>query len=373
MIRSFKPNKNPSISGLDRIRAYDQNQKIWEYLKRYQSASFVHKKLKREITKNKSLINIKASQIASLMVQSEKYYQAASDASLEIKPLILYYGMLGLSKCLLLSGDNTYSLSALAPDNRDHSTHGLKFGTHDSVDTKVRDGKGLSNEFCYVATQQDRVGLYNLLRSCYSNVNIPNNTRFNVQDLLSLIPEIYKEYLAYFKQKPRSWGAHGHFGISDANDTIQLIEFVDWYFVSQRINQKEKYKNCILRNFPELKTFYTKEQSSEDRFRLKNNARGIDDYIYLSQLMTLETFALKKLNDIRLTDIDVHFILMYILSNLVRYRQDKWSRLIRRLDNDEMFLIESFIEISSVKYPYLILRELDNIDYVFIGQVATLG
>ncbi len=371
MIRNFKPNKNPPLSGLDRIRAYNQNQKIWEYLKRYQSNSFVQKKLRREITRNRGQINLKAAQISSLMVQSEKYYEAAVNAPLEIKPLILYYGMVGLSKSLILSGDNTYTLSALAPDNRDHSTHGLKFGTQNPNDISIRDGKRISNEFCYAATSPTRIGLYNLLRACYSNTPIPNDTRVAIQDLLSLVPEIYKEYRAYFKQKPRSWGADAHFGVNNINDTIQLIVFEDWYYHTQQINRRERYPNSILRNFPELSTLYTREPNSDDKFRLNNNAVSIDDYIYVSQLMTLESFALKRLNGFSVSDIDIHFILMYILSNLVRYRQDKWSRLIRRLDNDEMFLIESFIEISSVKFPYVILRELDNIDYVFTGQVAT--
>ncbi len=373
MIRNFKPNKNPLMSGLDKIRAHDPNQKIWEYLKRYQSSQFVKRKLKGEITRNRNALNLKSMQIASLMVQSEKYYESARNAPLEIKPLILYYGMVGLSKCLILSGDNPYTLSALAPDNRDHSTHGLKFGTRDQNDITIRDGKRISNEFCYVATSTNVVGLYNLLRQCYSNTLIPNNTRFLVQDLLSLIPELYKEYNAYFKRKPSSWGVNAHFGVNNINDTIQLIVFEDWYYHTQRINRRERYPNCILRNFPELNTLYTSEPNSDDHFRLNNNAISIDDYIYVSQLMTLESFALKRLSGFSISDIDVHFILMYILSNLVRYRQDKWSRLIRRLDNDEMFLIESFIEISSVKYPYLILRELDNVDYAFIGQVATWG
>jgi hypothetical protein len=76
-----------------------------------------------------------------------------------------------------------------------------------------------------------------------------------------------------------------------------------------------------------------------------------------------------KLNNIGLCDLDVHFLLMFILSNIVRYRQDKWSNLIHRRENDEMFLIESFLEISAVKFPWLILRELENKDYEFVDDV----
>lgn|GEM_PF-6718615 len=375
MIRDYKVDRNPVISGLDSLRTLNQTQKIWEYLKRYQSKQFVTKKLKSEISQHKDLISLKSQQIASLMTQSEKYYEAASKAPLEIKPLILYYGMVGLSKCLILSGDNPYTLSALSPDNKNHSTHGLSFGTHiQGNDIPIRDGCKIEDEFCYVISSQKAVGLYNLLRKCYSNTPIPNGYRFTVKEILSFIPEIYKEYQSYFKKRPNSWKcAAGIAKFGASQDNIQLIEFESWYYISQRLRRNEKYLKCIIRCFPELQTEYNPQPNSEDRFRLKDSASNIDDFIYVSKLLTLEQFALMKYDNYRFSDIDAHFILMYILSNLVRYRQDKWSRLIRRLDNDQIFLIESFIEISQIKYPYLILRELDNTDYNFIGQVATLG
>lgn len=374
MIRNYKVNKNPIISGLDSVRTLDQNQKIWEYLKRYQSKQFVQKKLKKEITQNKQLLVTKSQQIASLMIQSEKYYDAAKNAPMEIRPLILYYGMVGLSKCLILTGDNQFTLSALSPNNRNHGHHGLTVSTRDSFDISIRDGHNLANEFCYVHTTPQMTGLYNLLRQCYSNTAIPNGFRITVEDTLSLIPEIYKEYQAYFNQKPRSWKCEsGITKLSGVLDNIQLIEFDSWYHITQKIRHNESYAHCILRCFPELRTNYDAQPNTDNRFTLKNNATNIDDYIYVSKLLTREQFALKKFNSFRFSDIDIHFLLMFILSNLVRYRQDKWSRLIRRLDNDQIFLVESFVEISRIKFPYLILRELDNTDYTFLGQLSVFS
>lgn len=375
MIRNYKLNKKPNVSGLDRIRTIDQNNKVWEYLKRYQSTNYVKKKLNKEIVNNRNLIKVKSEQISSLMIQCENFYQASTISSPEIKPLILYYGMVGLSKCLILSGDNTFTLSALAPSNRNHSTHGLTVSPNpgNMVDMMIRDSRHISNEFCYIVTSASRVGLYNLLRQCYSNTIIPNNTRFCVKDLLSYIPEQYKEFLSYFRSKPNTWHCDAHFGVRNINDTIQLIEFRDWDYLIQRARSSERYKNTLTRCFPELLTLYALQPGSDDKYMLNSNATSIDDSIYVSQLQTLETYAFKKYLGYAMSDFDIHFILMYILSNLVRYRQDKWARLIRRVDNDEMFLVESFIEVSQLKFPFLILRELENVDYVFTGQVAIYG
>jgi len=49
MIRNFKPNKTPvGIANINRIRTDNINRKVWEYLKRYQSQTFVRSKIKNK-------------------------------------------------------------------------------------------------------------------------------------------------------------------------------------------------------------------------------------------------------------------------------------------------------------------------------------
>jgi hypothetical protein len=370
MIRNFRPNKNVTISGMDRIRAQNVNHKVWDYLKRYQSSYFVEQKLYWEVKKNKTKLKEKSLQISSLMVQCEAYYKSVENAPMEIKPLLLYYGMIGLSKCLILAGDNKYTLSAMEKENDAHAIHGVGFTAKNNIERQIRDSDEILNEFCKVQAH----GVYPLLRQCYSDMPVSTvNNKFTVKELLSLIPEFYKEFVLYFNEPPSSWHCHSHMGKHETTDTIQMIEFVDWDYLQHRQNEKEKYPDTINRWFPELSEKYEKKEGTDDFFWLKEDAKSVDDYIYVSDLMTLEQYALAKLNGVRLTDIDVHFLLMFILSNLVRYRQDKWAKLIRRQENDQIFLVESFVELSAQKFPLLILRELDNVNYQFSGQVATWG
>lgn len=369
MIRNFRPNKNVMVSGMDRIRAQNVNHKVWDYLKRYQSSYFVEQKLYWEVKKNKAKLEEKSQQISSLMVQCEAYYKSVESAPMEIKPLLLYYGMVGLSKCLILSGDNKYTLSAIEEANDEHSTHGLGFSAKNPAERQIRDSNEILNEFCKIQIS----GVYPLLRQCYSNLPIAPQTKLSVKELLSLVPEFYKEYVLYFNEPPLTWHCYSHMGKNETTDTIQIVEFADWDFLQHRKDEKEKYPDTIVRWFPELSDNYEKKEGVDDFFWLKDKATSVDDYIFVSDLMTLEQYAFSKINGIRVTDIDVHFLLMFILSNLVRYRQDKWAKLIRRQENDQIFLIESFIELSAQKFPLLILRELDNINYQFSGQVATLG
>jgi hypothetical protein len=137
MIRNYKPNKNPEIAGFDRSRVVDTNQKVWEYIRRYRSVDFVKEILKKEIKINQNLITIKSNQISSVITQCEQYYHLASTASSEIKPLLLYYGMVGLSKCLILSGDNNITLSSLDANSHTHSTHGLSVAPINEKDKRL--------------------------------------------------------------------------------------------------------------------------------------------------------------------------------------------------------------------------------------------
>lgn len=373
MIRNYKVNKNPvRLANVNRIRTTDVDKKVWDYLKRYQSEVFVKKKLKREVVNNTGLITKKSQQIAATLVQSEKYFVLAKSSSLEISPLLLYYGMVGLAKCLILSGDNEYTLDYSNAANKHHRHHGLHFGADTPAEKIIRDGNSLLKEFCTVSSSSSRLGLYNLFRQCYSDTNVAHNTKVDVLTLLSYVPELHTDYYSQLNKKPRTWGCHSHFGISSLDGTDQLIELKDYYYHFQK-RGNEGYEATIKRCFPTTETQYSHEGTFEDTFRLNNPASSIDDYIYVSDLITLEQYAFMKEQGYSFSDFDVHFLLMYILSNLVRYKQDKWADLISRKKNNDIFLIDSFMNVALTKFPWLILRELDNYNYTFIGQVATLG
>jgi len=280
--------------------------------------------------------------------------------------------MIGLAKCLILSGDNEYTLSYKESINRNHRHHGLSFAANNQTEKTIRDGNRLLKEFCRVISNDSKIGLYNLFRQCYSNTQLPNNFKISVETLLSLVPELHNDFYTQIKKKPRCWGCYGHYKIKKLGSSDQLIEFKDYYYHFQK-QKGEKYPTTIKRCFPILSSRYKQVKNSEDKFLLKGEAKSIDDCIYISDLLTLNKYALMQVDGYTFSDLDVHFLLMFILSNLVRYKQGKWANLIQRKCNNDIFLIDSFINISATKFPWLILKELDNYDYTFIGQVATYG
>jgi len=345
---------------------------IWNYLGRYKSVKYVKSVLAPQLVQNSSLLNKKAEQIAFTIRQAENFFSSAKDGDISIKPLLIYYGILGLAKCLIISGDNPYTLDATPLDYAEHGMHGLswKVNVADRSQVSARKSSVLTKEFCVTKTK----GIYPLFRKCYANVLPRNNTKIDIKTLLSLIGENWHAYHSYFSEAPRVYGCDDPKN-GDAltiGDSKQIVGgFSDYYHLFHK-RGNESTQQCLERLFPELNTLYDHVGSN---YRSKQEVAAMDSHIVFSRSQTLQGFALvQPFSNFKMTDLDIYFLLFFILSNLCRYRQDKWHKISQRLSvPDEFFLIENLFEIVQYKFPLLILQELEGKDYRFIGDVATFG
>lgn len=370
--RNFIFNKNPRISSLYTIRSSNILDTIWKYLGRYKSVKYTKSVLTPQVVRNSALINRKAEQISYTIRQAEDFFLSAREGDISIKPLLIYYGILGLAKCLIISGDNQYTLDATPLDYADHGAHGLswKVNVADSSQVAARKSDALTKEFCITKMS----GIYPLFRKCYADVLPPNNTKIDIKTLLSLIGENWQVYQSYFSKAPRVYGCDDPKN-GDAEiigDNKQIMGQFSGYFTLFHKRGSENEQQCIERLFPELNTLYEHLGSN---YRSLREVTAMDSHIVFSRSQTLQGFALiQPFNNFKLTDFDIYFLLFFILSNLCRYRQDKWHKISQRVSTpDEFFLIENLFEIVQYKFPLLILQELEGKDYRFIGDVATFG
>ncbi len=368
--RKFVFNKNPSISSFYTRRSSDIISTIWEYLGRYKSVAYTESVLGSQISTNASLIHKKSEQIAFTLRQAQDFLFSAKQANLSIKPLLIYYGLVGLAKCLILSGDNQYTLEATPLDYLEHGNHGLSWKAKTAKQISIRDSDNLTDEFCLLHEK----GVFPLFRACYSDVAIPKGTEITLKTLLSLIGENWQIYQPYFSEAPNVYGSDApkNGDAETIGDNKQIIgQFSDYFYLFHK-QGTESVEQCIKRLFPELDSLYEPTGRS---YRSKQEVNSMDSHIVFSQAKTLQTFALvQPFPSFKLTDFDIYFLLFFILSNLARYRQDKWHKIIQQVAiPDQFFLIEYLFEVVQHKFPLMILRELENKDYNFIGDVATFG
>lgn len=371
MIRKFQYNKNPDISGYYTVRDANKLSAIWAYLGRFKSVEYAREVLANQITNHTGLIDKKAEQIAYTLRQAEQYFISARNADISIKPLLIYYGIVGLAKVLIISGDNEYKLQTTNVDEG-HEQHGLSWkasaSNQDEID--VRDSIGLIGEFCHVKEK----GLYPLFRSCYCEISIPKNQKIEMKQLLSLIGENWKKYRDFFNETPNIYGARGvsHGGLRQLRDGKQHAIFDDYFHIVHQ-GAPGAVPQVLEGLFPELNSLY--EPTPSRGYASKNDVTSLDSHIVFSKTEGNENFALiQPFSDFKLTDFDIYFLLFFILGSLARYRQDKWHKITQRLsEKDEFFLIENLFGIVQLRFPLLILRELEQKNYEFVGEPALWG
>ncbi|GBF27373.1 hypothetical protein MnTg02_02425 [bacterium MnTg02] len=140
----------------------------WELLSNYESHELVRN---RYITKHNWQPNRSQSrQIAASFIQAREYFRSADNADLVVKPLLLYYGVVSLSRGLTLFLTPQLWEPSLA------RSHGLsRFNWHDELSKENPDylnlavrvnARGTFNELVHAT------GNRNLMRSGSSKINL---------------------------------------------------------------------------------------------------------------------------------------------------------------------------------------------------------
>jgi hypothetical protein len=329
---------------------------IWDQLLFFRSIENVKKLLlgkmgsERSITfPNSEIVEKKASQIAYSIAQAYEYFVAADSVSLTTSPLLYFYGMLSLAKALILANDPSKLLS-------DIPYHGLTTKST-SIDLKnyIKNENlwNIEDEFAVI-----RSGVFDSLIKVTMDFRFPNETIVNIKELLKLDPELIESYSSFYQEQPN---VKYLYDIKESQNPYKLT-------ICPLTLDSESFENI----FPEF---------SFD-FVLDNDTRGGQALVYQSRehitcfpnylgvykpmaggkyliggiSYSKDDIKIKKYIFPEISD----YLLMFILSNCVRYKQEFWGMLINGNKNGSIGLLN--VAISNIKTRYIgfILNHLYN-------------
>jgi len=138
---------NDQIRSVRDIAAEKPSVEVWKYLRFFldvpATAEMIHQLHGVPAGTHTKNITKQAQQIGFCIRQAEQYFMASAQVGLPTRPVLLYYGALGLSQALiLLKKDGTFSLDARRKDRR-HNHHGLELKrgfADDAVHTETPQG-----------------------------------------------------------------------------------------------------------------------------------------------------------------------------------------------------------------------------------------
>ncbi len=126
-------------------------------------------------------------------------------------------------------------------------------------------------------------------------------------------------------------------------------------------------KELLLKAFPELKNEGEIVRETSDTISFE---RGIhEDWKTLLPTKFVQSTSGGKFlssGDNKVSDMNANYIIMFILSNIVRYKPPLWQEI---LDSKYKIMVETFVSNSERKFPHLILNELFDEIIVFSEDI----
>lgn len=258
------------------------------------------------------------------------YYEQATIAPLIIKPILLFYGFVHLLKACILTVDPNY------PETTSVLAHG--------VSTRKR--KKQQYYFFQDEVKFQKTGLFPFISEKLFHMKHLEGDKVSMDSLLKQVPEL-SDLLSQLEGKPSftliKRVENEFFLPKDILDLFHMTEnrFIDFF----KSKMKEDY---TFNRFEDSSLVFNKE-----------NKMGYD-YTPLKYNLARQSYALPltKENSLQFHETLIHYLLLYNLSMIARYETEWWSELVKTMPNKDFPLIESFLNITLAKGPFLVYQYL---------------
>ena len=321
---------------------------MWSHFRLLSHESNAHRLLQGHLSGGRTFcpfpvidLEKKARQLAYCIVQAFEYYKAADAVAIDTSPLLYFYGMLSLSKALIVANEPETLLDHI-------KYHGLK-ASRSVSSPRIEDRGAKTDE-----------GVFAHLIKVIQGFTYPKGATFALRDVLSISPELCDIYERLFKAPSRCLLRHFWRPLSNDPYRVELcVVAPSAQYISERIPE-------LTRDFDLRPTAQSGQAAWFQWFKSRSSVRQPPTGFWLynpvaggEYLVGALPYSLNGNSGQRylyppLSD----YIGMFILSDCVRYKQDLWRAVVQGRETGVLGLIELFIDISRRRFPNLILDQL---------------
>jgi hypothetical protein len=338
--------------------------------------------------------------VSVCLQQGRLFFESADRSALEIRPLLLFYGTLAFAKALVAG----HTLQSIATLPQSHGIRDASSSADRVMELAVRiSSSGMFQRFNDVAAQLNRFEYFDQ-ESMTQSFMLPtasssklDGCQFTLKDILSRIPRLQEIYLRTLNE-PANAETAALINPSHHDATYWELRIEDHELFSDRTGLKElveKWRNRfpVLERLRVVDAFRAWDKASilfanvavpagelDDGYLTQQGTRFIaTDYpeqnlgIPRLPIQTLigpdgGSFAVphslvRPHGGIYPSIYSLHYLGIFLLSSLVRYRPQTWVHAISRsataekpADDQALTLLEEFMKIHSFEVPALIAR-----------------
>jgi hypothetical protein len=276
-----------------------------------------------------------SNEISACVRQSDEYFSASRSVSLETKPLLLYYGVLCLSKAVILSNNPHITISDL-------KFHGLYASKKECPGEKW----SLINES--VCTND---GVFTSFCKSIEGITIEKGKELMLKDLLPCIPDICETVKRIYDLPSNCFCIYSPRNVKSTE--IKFIRF-------------DARKEDIEKHFPE---FEFKDFSLE--FPGFNIPENCTSFGIVKGSMSGD-FCVKKISLGLSKSLPILFACSFILSDIVRYKPVLWNQALQGGFYGDAHIVEKVCNLIERQFPHQSLQCIWNEEFTY-GVPAMCG
>lgn len=342
-------------------------------------------------------------EIIACLQQGRLFYEAAASAPLEIRPLQLFYGMVGFAKALICS----YKFSSLATLPQTHGIKDTSASNSRIEDLRVKIGqKGIFQEFNNVIAELNRFCFFddsNTPQALYirsAKADQIADIEMSLKELLSRIPKLESIYRNTFQEdanvdqisfyNPSNGNGYWDLRIEDPKlfvDRESLREIVSRWRIKYQFLKKWSlvsadhcwghsnicFGNVSNAGIDEFGEDFLVGDGNRYEAKTKPYETSQERLILSDSLPPLAggynsafPYTVAPFNDLFISEFSFQFLSLFLLSSLVRYRPKNWVHALTKAvyseapaDDRCLALIETFLDLNSASIPSLVVEVLN--------------
>lgn len=293
--------------------------------------------------------------------QAREYYRTARTADLIVKPLLLYYGMMSLTKAYVLTLDPYY------PSHTGLLRHGLT--------TRKRKKRAYRFQDDELKVQKD-----GLLPHVLTLLGATNGLqeKYVIRECLGQLPQLYNSFRQVSGQefihpvfvpnplKECETGTHTTMVYVDEHvlDTFHLsatafvhmlnryhVNGTDGTFTFNRERSGNRYL-AITWKHPQVE-------------HVRMSGYGFENTMFLSDASGQYYLRLTTERRLHVPEFVVHLLLLFHLGMLARYETERWGEIVFTFGSDERYLIHELLQQTERHFPNLLLNEIMDEQIMF--------
>ncbi|MGN2621549.1 YaaC family protein [Bacillus stercoris] len=254
---------------------------------------------------------------------AESFYKQAAYSPLEIKPILLFYGMAQLIKACLITRDPHY------PSHTSVLAHG--------VTTRKRKKQNYCFSDDEVKIQRNGLCVH-FMKHLFGQSDVVDE-RYTMKKLLMGIPELSDIF--YFQQKERFMTKVE----KDKNKIFVPEEVVIDYKMSD-----SRFSEYMSHHFQ-----WSFAKKNEHGLLFEISPQDKEPWTSTSLLFDMEKnqyyIPSQREQFLRLPEMTIHYLILYNVGMIARYETEWWYELLTQHISDDYVLIQQFLLVTEKKFP----------------------